>query len=101
MIVHNITTKVLWVASEEWIRWQQETCFPKLLATGLCEDCRIFHLLDQDETEGPTYTIQLFFNKQESYDAFLLEINPGLVRDADQRWRGVSVHFSTAMQLVN
>ncbi len=101
MIVHNITTKVAWQATDQWLRWQKEVYFPKLLATGLCSECRLFHLQDQDETEGPTYTTQLFFDERESYDAFLQHHFTELTKELKLLWGSLTVEFSTTMQLVN
>ncbi len=101
MIVHNITTKVAWQATDQWLRWQKEVYFPKLLATGLCKDCHLFHLQDQDETEGPTYTTQLFFDGKENYDAFLREFYGDIIKETKALWAALTVDFSTTMVLVN
>lgn len=101
MIVHNITTKVAWHATDQWLRWQKKVFFPKLLATGLCTDCRLFHLQDQDETEGPTYTAQLFFDNKKNYDVFLQEFYHDMEKETKTLWSAMTVDFSTAMLLVN
>lgn len=101
MIVHNITTKVSWQAVDTWLRWQQEVFFVKIQATGLCKECRLFHLQDQDETEGPTYTAQLIFGNQEHYSEFLSNYFPAITKEQQTLWSALTVDFSTTMRLVN
>ncbi len=101
MIVHNITTKVAWQATDQWLRWQQETFFPQLLATGLCKDCRLFRLDQPDEKEDPTYTAQLFFNNRNDYDHFLRSYYGKIANETKALWSAHAVQFSTTMTLVS
>ncbi|MFT3949190.1 MAG: DUF4286 family protein [Agriterribacter sp.] len=101
MVVYNITTKVTWQIADEWVKWQQEEHIPEMLATSLFADYKIFKLLEQEDDEGPTFTIQFFFNAPEEYDAYI-QLHSAVLREkAVRRWGNQSISFRTVMQLVN
>lgn len=101
VIVYNITTKVSWGIAEEWLQWQQAVYLPEIMATYLCTENKLFRLLDQDEEEGPTFTLQLFFPDQEKYAVFIREYAGLFSKKSTTRWGNQSIAFKTAMQLVN
>lgn len=101
MVVYNITTKVTWQIADEWLKWQQEEHIPEMLATLLFADHKIFKLLEQDDDEGSTFTIQFFFSDVEKYETYI-RLHSARLRDkAIRRWGDQSISFRTLMQLVN
>ncbi|MBX3242304.1 MAG: DUF4286 family protein [Chitinophagaceae bacterium] len=101
MIVRNTTTKVAWSIADQWLDWQINTLFPKIMASGLCSDCKAFRLQEQDDTEGPTFTTQFFFDNTEDYETFLRSFYNPLEQQLRNLWGRQAVDFSTTMQLVN
>lgn len=101
MIVYNITTKITWEIAEQWLLWQQSVHIPEIMATELCLEQRLFRLLEIDEEEGPTFTLQLFFPGQEKYDVFIREYASIFSKKSTMRWGNQSIAFKTTMQLVN
>ncbi|MFT3749473.1 MAG: DUF4286 family protein [Agriterribacter sp.] len=101
MVVYNITTKVTWQIADEWLNWQQEEHIPEILATLLFADHKIFKLLEQDDDEGPTFTIQFFSDDVEKYEAYIRLHSARLREKAVKRWGNQSISFRTVMQLVN
>ncbi len=101
MIVYNITVKVTWKIADEWLAWQQEKHIPEMLATTLFATHKIFRLLEQDDEEGPTFTIQFFFTSVNEYEEYIHMHEASLRKKAVDRWGNQSISFHTAMQLVN
>jgi hypothetical protein len=71
MIIYNVTVKIDAEAADEWVKWMKEEHMPELMKTGLFTDSRLCRLLEQDETEGRTYTAQYFCNTIEDYNSYI------------------------------
>lgn len=71
MIIYNVTVKIDVEAADEWVKWMKEEHMPELMKTGLFTDSRLCRLLEQDETEGRTYTAQYFCNTIEDYNSYI------------------------------
>ncbi|MBC9933611.1 DUF4286 family protein [Chitinophaga qingshengii] len=71
MIIYNVTAKVATDKHSDWLQWMREEQIPAMLSTGLFNDYRMCRLLEQDDTEGPTYVIQYFTSSLEHYNTFL------------------------------
>lgn len=71
MIIYNVTVKIDAQAADEWVKWMKEEHMPELMKTGLFTDSRLCRLLEQDETEGRTYTAQYFCNTIEDYNSYI------------------------------
>lgn len=100
MIVYNITMKVETAIAEQWIAWQKEEHIPDIMATGLFDSFKFFHLSDQDETEGPTYIVQYFTASKEKYNQYINEHAPALRKKATDRWGSRFVGFRSLMEPV-
>ncbi|MBX3256685.1 MAG: DUF4286 family protein [Chitinophagaceae bacterium] len=101
MIVYNITAKVTWSIAEDWLQWEKREHIPEMLGTGLIADYKIFRLLEQDEEEGPTFTMQFFFTSWENYERYTSIFSPSLREKALLLWGNRFIAFRTVMQLVN
>ena len=101
MIVYNVTTKITQKIASDWLRWQQEEHSPELMATGLFSNFRIYRILDQDDSEGPTYTIQYFTDSLENYHQYISEFAPLLRKKAIDKWGDHFISFRTIMGAVN
>jgi len=101
MIVYNNTIKVEWPIVEEWLTWQLETHIPEVMFTGLFDDFKIYRLLEQDDSEGPTFVIQYFTSKEENYSRYISEFEMLLQQKAFEKWRNQFVSYSTSMKLVS
>lgn len=100
MLVYNITMKVEPAILEEWIQWQKEEHIPEIMNTGLFDEFKFFRLLEQDETEGPTYVVQYFTSSAERYQQYINVHAPTLRKKAIEKWGNRFVGFRTLMELV-
>jgi hypothetical protein len=92
--------KVLPEIVQDWINWQKEEHIPDIMATGLIDSYKFFRLLEQDETDGPTYIVQYFISSRNNYDRYINEHAPLLRKKAQEKWGNRFVGFRTLMETV-
>jgi hypothetical protein len=100
MIVYNTTIKVNKNIAGEWLQWQQQEHIPEIMATQLFDAYKIFHLLEQDEEEGCTYTTQYFTSSITRYQNYIDQYAPALRAKAFQRWGDGFIAFRSLMEAV-
>lgn len=100
MIIYNVTIKVTHYINERWLQWMKEEHIPDIMATGLFHDYRMCRLLEQDDQDGPTYTIQYFTDSLENYQTYLQEHAPLMRQKTFDLFGNQFVAFRTVMQVV-
>ena len=101
MILYNITTKVEWSVSQDWLKWMQQTHIPEMLDSGCFEKHQLVRLLQVDETEGPTYAVQFYASALSKYDYYLQHYAPQLREQVREKWGDKYIDFGTLMQMVD
>ncbi|WP_341834155.1 DUF4286 family protein [Chitinophaga pollutisoli] len=100
MIIYNVTTKVTPAIHSHWLQWMKEEHIPEIIGTGFFHDYRMCRLLEQDDSDGPTYTVQYFTDTLENYYTYLQEHAPRLRQLAFDLFGDQFVAFRTVMQVV-
>ncbi|MRG46362.1 DUF4286 family protein [Chitinophaga sp. SYP-B3965] len=100
MIIYNVTSKVSPLIKDRWLEWMKQEHIPEIMATGLFHDYRMARLLEQDDSDGPTYTVQYFTDTLENYYTYLQEQAPALRQKAFDAFGDQFVAFRTVMQVV-
>jgi hypothetical protein len=100
MFVYNITTKIAWDIADEWLDWQREEYIPEVMATNLFDEFKLFRLLDHEDHEGPTYTLQLFTTDEDRYKLYLKEHAQSIQQKVFGKWGNQFLAHRTCMQLV-
>jgi hypothetical protein len=100
MIVYNITIKINPAIEAEWIQWQKQEHIPDVMATGLFAEFKFFRLLDQDQKDGITYTIQYFTSSKENYNHYIENFAEKLRQKAVEKWGDRFIAFRTIMEAV-
>jgi hypothetical protein len=100
MIIYNVTLKVEKQVSGEWITWMKTEHMPDLMATGLFTDCRLSRLLEQDETDGFTFTAQYICNSLAEYNTYIDEYATEMRDKALKLFAGKFVAFRTIMEVI-
>src|SRR5687767_13037747 len=101
MIIYNVTVKVDNSIAEEWVKWMKQEHMGELLNTGLFFDCRLFHLMEQDEHEGKTYVAQYFCENMEQYNTYISEHAPKMRDKGFKRFGDKFIAFRSLMKTVN
>jgi hypothetical protein len=100
MFVFNITIQIAWDIADEWIDWQREVYIPEIMATNLFDEFKLYRLLDQEDHEGPTYTLQLFTTDEERYRLYLKDYSVGIQQKAIAKWGNQFIAHRTCMELI-
>ena len=98
MIVYNLTIKVHTSILEGWLAWQQQEYVPAVLATGCFDDYKFYRLLEQDESEGPTFVLQFYTQSPEVYRRYIGQFDNKLQQDAKAKWGETFIAFGTCME---
>ena len=101
MIAYNITTKIDRGIVDAWMQWQMNEHIPEIMSTQLFDGYKIFRLLDQDDSEGPTFIIQYFISSREKYQQYINEFASSLKTKAFDKWGERFISFRTIMEVVN
>jgi len=101
MLAFNVTIKVNWSIADAWIEWLCKEHIPEVMATKLFDEYRIYRLLEQDDEEGPTYTIQYFTSSQERYLIYMQSYAMPLRQKALDKWGDLFIAHRSIMQLVD
>lgn len=100
MIIYNVTIKVEADITDEWVQWMKEEHIPDLESTCLFTECRLCRLLEQDETEGVTFSAQYSCTDIAAYNTYI-DVHAQTMRDkAFKRFGGRFVAFRSVMEVV-
>ncbi|AWO01643.1 DUF4286 domain-containing protein [Chitinophaga alhagiae] len=100
MIIYNVTVKVSVAIKDSWLEWMKQVHIPAIMETGLFHDYRICRLLEQDDTDGPTYAVQYWTDTLENYYTYLQEHAPRFRQQTFEMFGDQFVAFRTVMQVV-
>lgn len=97
-IIYNVTIKVEHNIAADWRQWMLKEHIPMLMDTGCFTDARLFRLLDQDDTDGPTFCAQYFCNTRAEYDRYIENFAEKMRAETQKNWGGKFVAFRSLMQ---
>ena len=101
MFVYNVTIKVDDSIKNDWLRWLQEEHIPEVINTSCFIQATILQLLEVDDSDGPTYTIQYRAESKALYNQYIDKF-AGLMRQKSfDRWGNKFIAFRSLMQVVN
>ncbi len=101
MIVYNVTIKVNELIKEEWLTWLKKEHIPEIIATGCFEQAVILSLLEVDDAEGPTFTIQYQAPSKAMYNLYIENFSAKMKQKSFDRWGDNFIAFRSVMQIVN
>src|SRR5689334_4085863 len=101
MIVYNVTIKVEPAIAVEWLQWMQNEHIPLVLATGCFTDAIVHRLLEVDDSDGPTYSIQYKAESKALYNHYIEKHATEMRQQSFDRWGSRFIAFRSLMQVVN
>ena len=101
MIIYNVTIKVQESIKTEWLQWLKEEHVPEVIQTGCFTHATILRLLEVDDTEGPTYTVQYFAESKGLYNNYIENHAPIMRQKSFDKWGNQFIAFRSLMQVVN
>ncbi len=100
MILYNVTVNIDPELHQEWVNWMKSTHIPEVLSTGLFIENRFFRVLNTEEGEGFTYSVQYFLDSMENYEVYKELHAPRLQADFASRYKDRFVAFRTLLETV-
>lgn len=101
MIVYNVTIKITDAIHDAWLQWLKEEHVPEVVQTGCFTHATILRLLEVDDTEGPTYTVQYFAESKSLYNHYIEKYAGNLRQKSFDKWGNRFIAFRSLMQVVN
>ena len=101
MIIYNVTLKVAPEIHEPWLGWLMDTHIPEVLDTGCFRESRVLRMLEVDETEGPTYTVQYTALSKSDYNRYIELHAPVLRQRSFDQWGERFIAFRSVMEGVH
>jgi hypothetical protein len=101
MIVYNVTVKVAEEIAGPWLQWLLQEHAPAIVATGCFAGFRAHRLLEQDDSEGPTFSIQYYTDHAEGYERYLQNHAPRFRQEGIDRWGERFIAFRSVMEVIH
>ncbi|MDN3659245.1 DUF4286 family protein [Ferruginibacter paludis] len=101
MIIYNVTTKIDASIKNDWVEWAKNEHIPEIVGTGCFSNATLAQLLETDDTEGPTYTIQYHAESKALYNAYIEKFAPLMRQKAFDKWGNKFIAFRSLMQVVH
>ena len=101
MIVYNVTIKVNEIIKDEWLAWLKNEHIPEIIATGCFQQAVILRLLEVDDAEGPTFTVQYQAPSKAIYNLYIEKFSGKMKQKSFDRWGDKFIAFRSVMQIVN
>ena len=100
MIIYNVTIKVETGTADAWVEWMKSEHLADLMSTGLFTGHRLCRLLEQDEADGVTYSVQYFCEGMEQYNNYI-DNHAEKMRDKGfKMFGGKFIAFRTVMETI-
>lgn len=100
MIIYNVTLKVEADIVPEWVQWMEQEHMPELMASGLFTGYRLCRLLEQDESEGLTYSAQCHCASLDDYRTYIAIHAPEMREKGFVKFGNKFIAFRTVMEVV-
>jgi hypothetical protein len=101
MIIYNVTIKVTNTINSSWLQWLKEEHISDIIKTGCFTHAVILQLLEIDDSEGPTYTVQYFAKSKSLYNNYIEKFAAQMRQKAFDKWGDNFIAFRSVMQIVN
>lgn len=99
MLIYNVTIKIEWNISTQWLAWMKAEHIPEVMATQCFERFQMVRVLQTDETEGPTYAVQYYANGYTQYNQYIEDFAPALREKTIQKWGNQFIAFRSLMEI--
>jgi hypothetical protein len=101
LIVYNVTTKVAHTIQQDWLQWIKEEHIPDIINTGCFTHACVLQLLETDDSEGPTYTVQYFAESKSLYNNYMEKFAAQMRQKAFDKWGDKFIAFRSLMQVID
>jgi hypothetical protein len=97
-VIYNVTIKVNHIIAADWRQWMLQEHIPMLMKTGCFMDAAFYRLLEQDDTDGPTFCAQYFCAQKSDYERYLNDFAANMRAETQKLWGNNLVAFRSIME---
>ena len=101
MYTLNITTKVENDIWQDWLTWQKKENIPEIMGTGCFHTYRFHQLIEQDESDGKTFVLQLVAETKEKYLVYVNIFADSFHKSSFNRWGENYFEFQSLLQNID
>ncbi|MDB5203079.1 MAG: hypothetical protein JWQ27_2488 [Ferruginibacter sp.] len=101
MIMYNVTTKVDHSIADAWLQWIQTEHIPAILQTECFTKAKVLRLLETDDSEGPTFTIQYKAESKALYNRYIEKFAAAFRQETFDKWGNKFIAFRSLMEVIN
>jgi len=98
MIVYNVTVKIDINVHDEWYRWMKNEHIPDVMETKLFTANKMYRLLEEDESDGITYSIQYFAESFSNYMSYKQKHAERLQQSHQDKFKNQYTAFRSLMR---
>lgn len=99
-IIYNVTVKVTGRIATEWVQWMIEQHIPEVIGTNCFYKYQLVKLMEQDDSEGPTYAVQYYARSSKDYERYIGFFAPALRQKTIDKWGDQFIAFRSLMQVI-
>lgn len=99
--MYNVTVKVDASIADEWLKWINDEHIPDVINTECFTKATLLRLLEIDDSNGPTYTIQYLAESKSLYNLYIDKFADTIRHKSFEKWGNKFIAFRSVMQFVN
>lgn len=100
MILYNVTVAIDKRVENEWVEWMKETHIPEVLETNQFVEHRFFKVLNTEDPESSSYSVQYFAESMDQLNMYLAAFAPELQQKHHLRFPNQFAAFRTLLERV-
>ena len=100
MLLYNVTIGIDKDTEEEWLSWIRTNHIPRIMQTGMFEQVRMYNVLQEDNEETISYSVQYFAKSIDLVVQYLEAFAPKIMEDHRVRFLHKHVVFNTLLEEV-
>jgi hypothetical protein len=101
MVLYNVTVGIDTTLEEEWLEWMKEKHIPDVMKTGQFDHFKIFKVLNQEQEDTVSYSVQYFANNIDDVVTYLNDFAPALSEEHRVKFKDRHVAFRTLLEEVS
>lgn len=99
-IIYNVTVKVNSPVAPQWLSWMLHEHIPDVMHTSCFLEYRVLKILDINDDEGPTYSIQYSAATMGDFTRYINNFADNLRKKSFDKWGDNFIAFRTLMEVV-
>jgi hypothetical protein len=100
MLMYNVTFNLDQSIEQDWINWMKESHIPKVMATDMFVENRIYKIMHEQEDGSVNYSVQYFAESLDQVLKYQKEFSPKLQADVTERYQDKLIAFRTLLELI-